>query len=119
MSTLSLDAFWTWLVDHPNCVVRAGTPDTLLCDDEDFHWWLGNDGPTLVAQLIRGKRMLGELAVDPERVAYVENRGEQEEGEHLFELISETEEDRFAAYFFILSHGLEVEEDASHTGAVH
>ncbi|HUP25592.1 MAG TPA: hypothetical protein VNB06_21950 [Thermoanaerobaculia bacterium] len=119
MSTLSLEAFWNWLVEHPNCVLRAGSPDALLCDDEDFHWWLGNDASTLVAQLIRGKRLIGEVAVDPERVAYVENRGEQEEGEHLFELISETESDRFAAYFFILSHGLEVEEEGSHTRAVH
>jgi hypothetical protein len=119
MSTQSHDTIWSWIHQQPNSVLRARSADTLLFDDQEFNWWLGTDGATLVAQLIRGKRLIGELAIDPERVAYVENRGEQEEGEHLFELIAETESERLAAYFFIVSHGLETEEDTAHTGAVH
>jgi hypothetical protein len=119
MSTITLETFWSWLLEHPNCIVRAGNPECVLCDDEDFHWWLGNDGDMLVTQLIRGKRLIGELVLEPERAAYVEDRGAQEEGEHLFEIIAESDNDRYAAYFFVLAHGLEGEPEGTHSGAVH
>jgi hypothetical protein len=122
MSTLSLDSFWGWLLDHPNCLVRAGSADAVLYDDEDLHWWLGKDGNLLIAQSIRGKRLAGELIIDPERVSYVENVGEQREGEHAFELITETETERFASFFFVLTHGFETEgegEDDTHGRAIH
>lgn len=119
MSTLSLDSFWSWLIEHPNCLVRVGSADAVLCDDEDFHWWLGADGAVLVVQVIRGKRLVGEIVVDPERVSYVEDRGEQEEGEHLFELVAEDANEHFAIYYFALTHGLEVEQEGVHKGAVH
>ncbi|HVS15930.1 MAG TPA: hypothetical protein VMV46_18560 [Thermoanaerobaculia bacterium] len=120
MSTLSLDSFWSWLLEHPNCVVRAGSADAVLYDDDDLHWWLGKDGNLLIAQVIRGKRLAGELVIDPERVSYVENVGEQREGEHAFELISETETERYASFFFVLTHGFETEgEDDTHDRAIH
>jgi len=34
---------------------------------------------------------------------------QEQADEHVFELISETEADRFAAYFFVLSHGFDPE----------
>ena len=123
MSTLSFESFWTWLVQHPNCVVRAGTADAAVYDDEDLHWYLGPDGQILVAQAIRGKRLVGEVVLDPERVAYVQDMGEQRQGEHLFELIAETENDRYVAYYFLLTHGLEDEaekaQQQAHGPAVH
>ena len=30
MPTLSFEAFWTWLQQHPNCVLRVATPDAVL-----------------------------------------------------------------------------------------
>ncbi len=64
-STLDLDVFWNWLVLHPNCVVRAATVDALLCDDEDFHWqFVSENDNLLIAQLVYGKRLVGEILID-------------------------------------------------------
>ena len=108
--TLPFETFWNWLVRHPNCILRAGTMDALLFDDDDLHWHFAADGPALFIQLIRGKRLMGELAIDPERVTYVQGYAEERETEFAFELISEGETERIAAYFFVLSHGYDEEE---------
>ena len=110
--TIPFDTFWNWIMAHPNCILRGGTPETILYDDEDLHWHFAVEGPrTLLVQLIRGKRLLGELLVDPELVSYVQASAGEHEGEYVFELISETETDRFAAYFFVLAHGFEDEQE--------
>ena len=44
LTTLSFDEFWEWLMGHPNCILRAGTPGTILFDDEDFYWHLAGTG---------------------------------------------------------------------------
>ena len=31
--TLPFEKFWNWLVTHPNCILRAGTPEAVLYDD--------------------------------------------------------------------------------------
>lgn len=110
--TLRFDAFWQWVASHPNCILRAGTPDVVLYDDEDLHWnFTKYDGGVLGCQVLRGKRFMGELFVDPEQVAYVVQTmdGGEIEGECTFELISETETDRTLAYFFVMAHGYEDE----------
>ncbi len=118
--TLPFDTFWAWLVRHPNCILRAGTPETVLYDAEDLHWHFGAEDPgTLLVQLIRGKRMLGELLLMAEPIAYVEGtRGDQEE-EFVFELIVEDETNRLAAYFFVLAHAYEGEEEDPSSRRVH
>ena len=104
--TLPFDVFWTWLVSHPNCILRAGTPEAVFYDDEDLHWHFAREEPgTLLVQLIRGKRLLGEILVDPEQVTYVQGAAGEEEVEYVFELVSETGADRIAAYYFVLAHG--------------
>ena len=107
ISTLPFETFWSWLLLHPNCILRAGTPDAVLYDDEDLHWHFAADGSSLYIQVIRGKRLMGELVIDSEQVAYVQTMGEEREGEFAFELIQEDEADRVALYHFILSHGYE------------
>lgn len=108
--TLPFDRFWGWLVNHPNCIVRVGTPEAVLYDDEDIHWIFGvEDDRTLLVQALRGKRLVGELLVERDQVAYAEAVPQEQADEHVFELISETEADRFAAYFFVLSHGFDPE----------
>ncbi len=114
MTTLEFESFWAWLIEHPNCLVRVETPDSVLYDDTDLHWFVGTDGDMLVAQAIRGKRLVGEIFVDRERVAYVQDGGDLNEGEHVFELISETKDHRFVAYAFVLTHGMEEESAAVH-----
>lgn len=107
MSTLSFETFWAWVQQHSNCLVRVGTSESMLYDDEDFHWYIGPDRSELVVQMIRGKRLMGEILVDPEKVTYIQALGEERQGEHVFEAILETPVDRMASYTFVLTHGLE------------
>lgn len=108
--TLLFDQFWQWLAAHPNCILRAGTPEAVLYDDEDLHWhFVAYQGGTVGVQLLRGKRFFGELFVDPEVVSYVQAMPGEVEEEHVFDLISETETDRTATYFFVMAHGYEDE----------
>jgi hypothetical protein len=119
VTTFTFETFWQWLMRHPNCILRAGSPDAVLYDDEDLHWHFAADGQMLYVQTIRGKRLMGELAIDSERVGYVEWVGEEPDGEHVFELVTEMEEQRLASYFVVVSHPFEEEEPAPHERAVH
>ena len=115
--TLTFEDFWRWLSAHPNCIIRAGTPESVLYDVEDLHWHFASEAEgTLLVQVLRGKLLLGELLLRPERVTYVQGVAGEDEKEHVFELISETKTDRIAVYFFVLAHGYE-EEDLSFTPA--
>lgn len=116
--TLSLEKFWGWLLQHPNCILRAGSPEAVLYDDDDLHWYFASDDRYYIVQLIRGKRLVGELFVDPEAIAYVQGVDGDQEGEYIFDLIAETETDCTMAYFFVLTHALDEEED-THARAVH
>jgi hypothetical protein len=117
--TLPFETFWNWLMSHPNCIVRGGTPECALYDDEELHWHFAAEGEeTLLVQVLRGKRLLGEIFLSPEEVAYVQMSAGDTEGEHQFELIAETESDRTVAYFFVLSHGYEEQEGVT-PGHVH
>ena len=117
--TLPFATFWAWLQAHPNCLLRAGTPEAILYDDDDLHWYLAaEDNRTLLVQVLRGKRLVGELLLDPEQITYVQAAPRERDDEHVFELVSETENDRFAAYFFVLIHGYE-EEGSEGSDAVH
>lgn len=108
--TLRFDAFWQWVANHPNCILRVGTSDVVLYDDDDLHWNFAKyDGGMLGCQVLCGKRFIGELFVDPEQVAYVQTMQGEVEGEYTFELISETETDRTLVYFFVMAHGYEDE----------
>jgi len=106
--SLSIAEFWSWLINHPNCILRAGTPETVVYDDEALHWGFGAEEPeTLIIQAIRGKRPVGEILVVPDQVSWVRGAQGDIEGEYLFELMSETEEEPFASYFFVMTHGLD------------
>lgn len=114
--TLPFETFWSWLVTHPNCVLRAGTPEAILYDDQDLHWhFAAENDQTLLVQVIRGKRLMGELLLEPEHVAYVEGAAGEREDEYVFELVTETESDRVASYFFVLTHGYDGEQTEPHT----
>ena len=119
LATLPFETFWNWLLLHPNCILKAGTADAVLFDDDDLHWHFAADGGLFFVQVIRGKRLLGEVVVDTERLAYVQALGEEPEGEFLFELVSESESERTAAYFFVLSHAYDDEGARRPEHAVH
>ena len=109
-------------MSHPNCVMRAGTPEAVIYDDDDLHWHfaveagsVGEEGGNLLlVQVIRGKRMVGEIILDPEHVSYVQGAAGDREDEYVFELITETETDSLPSYFFVLTHGYDGADAPSH-----
>ena len=84
----------------------------ILYDEEDFHWHLtGNGAENRVVQVVRGKRLLGELVMEPDRVTCVVGVPGEHEGEGVFEFVSDTPQGRATIYFFILAHGYEENEE--------
>ena len=118
-AAMSFDAFWSWLALHPNCILRAGTPYGVVYDDDDFHWHFASEGQNLLVQVLRGKRLVGELLVDPEPITYVQGAEGDREGEYVFELIVENESEALSAYFFVMTHGFEAEEESDGGRAIH
>ena len=110
--TLPFEKFWGWLQAHANCILRAGTPDSVLFDHEDYHWHLASeDEATLIVQLVRGKELVGELILLANEVAYVQCN--QREGEdYVFECVVETPAARDVAYQFIMAHEYDEEDTA-------
>ncbi len=117
-STLTVDQFWRWLRMHPNCIVRAGTYDCFLYDQEAFHWHLEEDADrNPLVQLIAGKQLIGELALDVRELLFVKTSPDPENpqsGQYLFELMGGPQGEPFAVYHFVLTHGFE--EETSHPG---
>jgi hypothetical protein len=117
--TIDLDGFWTWLLGHPNCILRAGTPEIVLYDHDDLHWLFFEEGPdTLLIQVVRGKHAVGELYIKREEVAFVQQAPSEREDEFVFDLMSPAEPEPFAAYFIVLVHDFG-EDPAEASGRVH
>ncbi|MDH3744722.1 MAG: hypothetical protein OES47_06445 [Acidobacteriota bacterium] len=117
--TLDFETFWNWLLTHPNCILRAGTPEAVVYDDDDLHWHFAEESSeTLLVQVMRGKRFVGEILLQPEQVTYVQGTEGEQEGEYAFELVAESEKGRFAVYFFVLTHGFD-EQGTLHKERVH
>lgn len=108
--TLSLQDFWPWLADHCNCILRAGTPDSILYDDDDFFWRFTHENPnTLLVQVVKGKRLVGEVFIEPDLVSSVRiTPGEKEEV--IFDLMAEAEGEEQVLYYFVMAHGYDVHE---------
>jgi hypothetical protein len=119
--TQSFNDFWNWLHLHVNCIIRAGTPDAVLYDDEDLHWNLERWSESYVVQLMRGKRILGEFHMFPERISFIEEErieGDREP-EYQFSLMTEYEGQPVGAYIFVMSHSSSEESGAVPGGPVH
>ena len=110
--TMSIDTFWEWVTAHPNCILRAGTREAAIFDDDDLHWHLTREGTeSLLVQSIRGKRLMGELLIPREQIAYVQGGLGDQEGEYVFELVSGSDSLQPALFFFVLTHGYEAQTD--------
>ncbi|HUK65554.1 MAG TPA: hypothetical protein VLV17_01915 [Anaeromyxobacteraceae bacterium] len=111
-TTLAFDRFWRWLKRHPNCILRAGTVDAVLHDQEAFHWHLEEDADrSPLVQVISGKQLVAEVVLDVRDVLYVEATPEEggEPGQYLFEVVGGSREEPYAVYHFLLAHGFEEE----------
>jgi len=103
--TLPFEKFWMWLQAHANCILRAGTPDTVFFDHDDYHWHLAaEDDATLIVQLVRGKELVGEMVLLAGEIAYVIAEP-NENDEYMFECIVEHDGTRDVAYQFVMAHG--------------
>ncbi len=121
-TTLSFDRFWRWLRGHANCIVRAGTPDVYLHDQEAFHWHLEEDAErNPVVQLVWAKLLVAEIVLEVREVLYVEATPDEggEEGQFLFELVGGSKEEPYALYHFVLAHAFQEEAGGpAHPGAL-
>lgn len=110
-TTLPFERFWRWLKDHPNCILEAGTGNASLFDFEDFHWgFVQEEDGRVIAQLIRGKNLAGEVVIDPTEITYVQASPDAEgaaRGQWIFEAMAGRGEQESIAAYFVLSHGLE------------
>ncbi|SHE85573.1 hypothetical protein SAMN04487965_0799 [Microbulbifer donghaiensis] len=115
-SSLSFQEFWPWLTEHPNCIVRAGTTDSVIYDDDDYYWRFGEeDVRTLLVQVMRGKRPVAELFIEPEHIVSVQvTPGEK--GEHNFDLLAEVQGQPQVVYYFVLTHAFEELPQSDHGG---
>ena len=120
-TTLTFERFWKWLKHHPNCILRAGTPDVWLYDQDDLHWHLEEDPerhPSV--QLVRGKQILAEIVLDVRDAVFVQaTLDSEEDGErrYLFEVVGGDQVEPYAVYHFLVAHGFE--EEAHPSGLKH
>ncbi|MBX5480475.1 MAG: hypothetical protein IRZ16_01310 [Myxococcaceae bacterium] len=123
-TTLKFERFWKWLREHANCILRAGTDEVWLFDDDDLHWHLEEDAHrSPVVQLMRGKRVLAELVMDVRDVLFVQAtpEGQPQNGEQptLFELVTAGGDENFGAYHFLMAHGFDREVAGHVSGLKH
>ena len=113
--TLPFDRFWRWLKRHPHCILRAGTADAYLYDQDELHWHLDEDDDRVpTVQLMKAKALLAEVALETRDILFVQVTPDPdgEAGQHLFEVIGGAESP-YAVYHFLLAHGFE-DEAAGH-----
>ena len=110
--TVEFDEFWTWLQGHFNCVLRAGTHDMAVFDDESLHWrFSGYDAESCLIQVGKGKVVLAEMALYPVRISYVQVT-ELGPDEFLYEMVYDENGVKEVTYFVVLAHDFDAEDPA-------
>ena len=108
---LTFDAFWRWLAEHRNCVLRVGSNDVMLMDNELLHWdFFDEDDGRAVVQAIVGKALVGEVIIERSDVLFVQASPDLEQpGSQAwnFELIGGSKDENYPLFSFLLTHGLE------------
>jgi hypothetical protein len=108
---LTFDAFWRWLSDHRNCVLRVGAQDTVLFDHELAHWEFFEEPENrAVVQLIVGKSLVGEFVIERSDILFVQVQPDVEDpsrGAFVFECIGGARDENYPLYQFLLSHGMD------------
>lgn len=108
---LTFDAFWRWLADHRNCLLRVGSSDVMLMDHELVHWdFFDEDDGRAVVQAIVGKALVGEVVIERADILFVQASPDLEQpGSQAwnFELIGGNKEENYPLFTFLLTHGME------------
>ena len=108
---LTFDAFWRWLQEHRNCVLRVGSADVMLMDNEMLHWdFFEEDDGRAVVQCILGKALVGEVIIERSDILFVQSSPDLEQpGSQAwnFELVGGNREENYPLFSFLLSHGME------------
>ena len=106
---MSFDQFWSWVQSHPNCILRLGTIDSIVYDHEDHHWRFGVEQKgTAYVQMVRGKRIISEVLINPNEITYVSHEAGETGEEYFFDLHDESHR---VLFYFVLSHGTDEEEE--------
>ena len=109
-ATMPFERFWRWLREHSNCILEAGTATASLFDFEDLHWGFVQEEERVIAQLIRGKNLVGEIVIEPSKLTYVQASPDVEgaaHGQWIFEAVAGSKNEEYVAAYFVLAHGLE------------
>ena len=108
---LTFEAFWRWLQDHRNCLLRVGSNDVVLMDHELVHWdFFEEDDGSAVVQAIVGKSLVGEAIIERTDILFVQSVPELETpGSQAwnFECIGGSREESYPIWSFLMTHGME------------
>jgi hypothetical protein len=108
---LTFEAFWRWLQDHRNCLLRVGSADVMLMDHELVHWdFFEEDDGTAVVQAIVGKALVGEAIIERTDILFVQASPDLEQpGSQAwnFECIGGSREESYPVFSFLVTHGME------------
>jgi hypothetical protein len=116
--TIAFHEFWRWLKGHVSCILSVATPDAALYDHDTVHWQLNEDEGVAVVQLLQGKAIIGEVALESRVIDYVQVTSEGEE-DCLFDCISTANGDPASVYSFTLTHGYVPDITLKRGGLVH
>ena len=110
-TTLRMEAFWAWLREHANCILRAGSADVELHDSDDLHWHLEGDFREPILELVQGKRILASMYLDTREVAFVQATPSDstEDKSTLFELITTGRDGNYSPYHFLMAHPMDAD----------
>lgn len=108
---LTFEAFWRWLQEHRNCLLRMGSTDVVLMDNELLHWdFFEEDDGSAVVQAIVGKSLVGEAIIERADILFVQASPELEQpGSQAwnFECIGGSREENYPIWSFLMTHGME------------
>ena len=110
-TSLTFDAFWRWVQEHRNCIVRIGAGEAAVMDNELLHWeFFTEDEGRVVCHALMGKSLVGEIVIDRTEVAVVQGSidlDNPQSGCWIFECVGGEHDETFPLYHFVLTHGME------------
>ena len=108
---LTFEAFWRWLQDHRNCLLRVGSADVVLMDNELLHWdFFEEDDGSTVVQAILGKSLVGEVIIERSDILFVQASPDLEQPASQawnFECIGGSREENYPLFSFLMTHSME------------